>query len=316
MTRGGNLTFGLGVLAIVAAVGLAYTVLLADSTAPVAVTPPAVAPSAPAATLLPLKGTVEVQQGDAPWKAAAKDTPLPPGTIVRTGADGAAEVKYGDDVQVELQADSQVGVERAGSRIVRFRVQEGGVTADVKAKDGRLVEFLGVDDDAKVTTTNGRVHVLADATGRLQAAVSRGSADVSAQGQTVNLAAGQQTVVHKGSAPQPPQQIPTSLLLQVTWPVAGPTAKKRQRIAGETTPLAHLRIGDQRILADAKGHFEAVVELQEGANAIRIVATDVTGRTQEQASPTLVLDTRAPTNAFETDPNMWQQGAKSGHSSP
>jgi hypothetical protein len=78
-------------------------------------------------------------------------------------------------------------------------------------------------------------------------------------------------------------------------------------VVGVTTPGAHVLVGSDKVTADAKGRFFAVIELREGTNEIHIQAVDVLGRTQSAVSPPWILDTRAPTHAVDTDPNMWQR---------
>jgi hypothetical protein len=304
------------VLLIVAVVVGGYFVLLGPEDRPSPAAPPRAAPVRAAAKFSEVHGTVEVQRGAEAWQTAALGTPIDTGTSVRTGADGAASVVYGnDEVHVRLQGDSRMRVTSIDSGLVELQIGEGAVSADVTGGT-RLLRFVAEEGDARVETRDGLVHVLSQGKGALQAAVSRGTATVQAGGQTVALQAGQATHVSSGTAPSPAYAIPASVFLHVEWPVEGATAKRRQRIAGTAAPRARVRVGREVVTADAAGRFQAVVELAEGHNEIVVRATDVMGRTSEITSPAVILDTRAPAHAVETDPNMWQRLNAAGKTTP
>ena len=309
----GNALFVAGVALVLALVGMGYATFLDYEEAPsitaaapqAAVEQPAVA-SSRAAQIQRADGSVEIRVGQ-DWRPAGVGMEVAPGSGVRTGPNGSATVSYGDGIAAEVNSDSVLRVDRLDDRVARFVVGQGSVVLDVSdAKPGRVVQLAADGSDAVLETTAGRVAVLNDGKGQLQAAVTRGNAQLSANGGQIDLAEGQQSIIAPGKPPSAPAPIPRSLLLKVQWPKKQ-TTKRHHRVVGTTNPGARVRVGGRLITADAKGRFSAVVDLREGANRISIEAVDVVGRTQGVESPEIVVDSKAPDQTIETDPGMWRK---------
>lgn len=306
MSSRGNLVFVAGVLGVLAVVAIGYFVILGPR---VEAPPPPAVPKPPAAggRVTDANGAVEISTGGGEWRAADVGAPVGPQASLRTGEDGKAVVAYGEALDVKVSPDTTLRVDEVNDVQASFVVEEGLVVADVDPQSGRTLRIGAAGTDAVAETTDGRVHLLADGEGNVQAAVTRGSADVTAQGKTVTLQNGFQTSVAKGEAPTAPTVLPKSLLLKIKWPPEQSTAKRRQVVRGVTTPRTRVRVGTELVWADHKGRFRTIVELEEGENQIRAYALDVAGRIESGTSPPIEVDTKAPGHSVETSPDMWRK---------
>jgi hypothetical protein len=84
---------------------------------------------------------------------------------------------------------------------------------------------------------------------------------------------------------EPPAALPPAiepLHLRVLWPEEGSLITVPEiELVGEATPGAVISIDDEIIIVPADGAFRQVIRLEEGPNAIEIVASNAAG--QEQA---------------------------------
>lgn len=306
----GNWLFAAGIAAVLLAVALGYLLILrpSQSSAPASVVVPLAAP-VPSGRLARADGTVEIRSLAGEWRVAMPGAALEPGSDLRTAAGASAALDYGDAVHIDLAPESEISFDDSDEETTSVVVRDGLVTADVQPNSGRRVRVATAKGDATAETRDGRLHVLADETGRLQAAVSRGQATVSAQGRTVELAAGSQTTVEPGKPPAEPSLVPASLLLKVKWPPEGTTAKRRQIVSGTTSPGSRVRVGGTVVVADARGNFRALVELDEGSNELSAMVIDVLGRVEKSTSPMIRVDSKAPGYEIQTSPDLWRRKA-------
>ena len=273
---------------------------------------PALPPPNPELEMTPIlskaQGKVVVRLASSKWKPAQKGDAITPGTRLRTQNGGEAQLSYGDSIRVDVREDTEVRLERFDGEIAKFVVgAEGGlVIADVAPGNTRLVQIAAEGSDAVAATRDGKLHLMSDGRGQVQAAVTRGQATFTSAGKTVTLEANTQSAAAAGKAPTAPAAIPASLLLKIKWPDAN-TAKQRHLLSGTTSPGARVKIGDEVITADSKGRFRAIVQLREGNNQVEVQALDVVGRKSAQRSPVILVDTRAPDQAIKTHPDMWKK---------
>jgi hypothetical protein len=301
VSRGTSL-FVAGLLAVLAAVGLGYLVILAPAASDPVVTPAARAPLA--ARLAESNGTVEVRQEGGDWAKLEAGGEVAPGADVRTALGSSAALALGNNVKIRIDGKSQVRLADLSPERARFTVGEGFIFADVLS-GGPALQFVGPKGDAVAETKDGALYLSANDKGELRAAVTRGEATLSSNGEQVLVRAGYVAVAAPGRAPSSPSEVPRSLLLKVRWPTDLTTAKRRQLVTGSTAAGARVVIGDQIVWADEKGKFESIVELSEGKNRVVVTAVDAVGRKLDEASPTIELDTRAPRQTIETSPAMW-----------
>jgi hypothetical protein len=124
-------------------------------------------------------------------------------------------------------------------------------------------------------------------------ATEKGNVKLSARAETVQVRAGQQSLVRRGMAPSPPQALPASLFLKVGRP-PGTLHRREVTVRGETVPGAVVKVNGVTVAADDTGAFAARVPLVEGANKVVLQAVDVLGRRQTAALERVLVDTRAP----------------------
>ena len=78
-----------------------------------------------------------------------------------------------------------------------------------------------------------------------------------------------------GTALPPPVQ---GFFLEVTEPQDEAVVSTSSiRVSGSTSPEAEVSVNGELIDVDEQGNFAAMVELEEGPNAIEVVATDYEG---------------------------------------
>lgn len=305
----GNLTFVGTIVIILGALALAWFLLLPPAHLSVPAGPPR-QQTGVSATIAAAAGPVEIRVRDAKWQPARIGDVITPGTELQTEIGGNTELTYGEDLSVSVGADTNVRVDRIDDTLVRLVLgkQGGTVVADLGRDANRQLQVSAEGSDSVTTTRDGRVHVLSDGHGNIQAAVTRGTADVTAAGKTVQLKRNEMTEVG-GGAPTKPETIPKSLLLKVRWPAAI-TSKRRHMVVGTANPGSRIRVGEKIVRADSLGRFKAMVELNEGRNTLQVYAIDVLGRAEKLNSPNIIVDTRAPAHVVKTNPQMWDQGSE------
>jgi hypothetical protein len=302
----GTVIFVGGLVAVLVAVVISY--LFVVSGRELTPVPGSLPPAAElVARLESAQGDVQVRGTGSEWHAAPEGEKLPQGSQVRTGAEARALLVYGDGLSIQLAGSSDVQLAGTRPDLARLIVGEGLVFADVRPGSAVRVQIENKRGDAVTETHDGALSVSADDRGVLRAAVSRGTARLTAHGETVTLQQGYVSVARNGERPDAPTVVPASLLLKVRWPTDPVTAKRRHLITGQTNPGARLQVGSRQVWADDGGRFETFVDLREGKNRIKVEAVDVSRQKAAVESPELELDTHAPPQSIETSPDMWNK---------
>jgi hypothetical protein len=305
VAKRGTVIFSTSVVAIIALVFAAYF-LIFDRPLPEPLAGREVAPR-PTARIVQTDGAVELRVASGEWQMAKVGAAVGSATDLRTGAGASAQVAYGDSVQTEILPDTMIKVESLDRATAQIMVEAGTIAADVKENSGSAVRVTAANTDATAVTSGGRMHFATDGQGNVQAAASRGQAQVTARGKTVVLQPGFGTFIAAGEKPRQPMPMPATMLLKVIWPGDSVTAKRRQIVRGTTAPGARVRIGGTVVTADQRGEFRAVVELAEGSQRIHVYSIDVLGRRAQDASPAIRVDTMAPSLEVETGPQLWKR---------
>ncbi len=305
--RRGTLLFAFGVSLVLAVVVLAYVFLLREPVATPAPAAPVSEVMALTARLLHTRGEVQVRSSASPWQEAKDGTELLAGAEVRTGVGADAEVAYGDDLRIRLASETDVSFKDLRASMTRLVIGSGLITADVRPGEGRRLFVTNASGEAVAETSDGSLSVSTTEAGELRAAVTRGSAVLTAHGESVTLTPGFYSVAGSGKNPAPPRAVPKTLLLKVSWPSARATAQRRHRISGITTPGTRVELGGRAVFADDEGRFRTVVDLQEGKQRVHVRALDMVGRELAESSDEIELDTSKPVPKIETSPDMWRK---------
>ena len=225
--------------------------------------------------------------------------PLSPGDVigitdvVRTDIDGTAALQYGTGAQLMLGESTTMRVLDADSKGVRVEMDEGTVTARVRAgappldvmSKGRSVRA----SDADFTVMVGRQ-------GELSALAQRGQLKVSGIAGADGLVAGEALHTNGGRG-SVIGAVSDSLLLDVDWPEAEVTRLARVDVNGVTDPFATVTVGEGpesvKVRADEDGRFSVEVGLAEGINTVPIKVRDVAGR-EVVRTQTVRRDSTAP----------------------
>lgn len=157
--------------------------------------------------------------------------------------------------------------------------------------------------DALARTRGGDVSIAAS-DAAAEVAVRRGQVEVTSAGRAVMVRAGQRALVLPGAAPSEPSPIPTSLLLEVSWPKVEATNHRRLVVTGRTEPGALLAVAGEPVRVARDGTFRHVVYLKEGRQKLSATARDASGNRNRQNSREILLDTRGAPAEFDTD-RLW-----------
>lgn len=170
-----------------------------------------------------VSGPVEVQTGgQEEWAAVQEESVLGSGDSVRTGDGASLSLDFTEETVTRVEPNAQVKILEAtvaseGEKQVIVLRQDSGVTHNKVQKLPSADSRFEIRTPAAVISVRGTefiVDVAEDGTTAVD--VIEGLVHVTAQGTTVALAAGQDTVVQPGSRPQavetvdPPTQQPTS----------------------------------------------------------------------------------------------------------
>jgi hypothetical protein len=318
MTRAvvGVLLVGLVVVAVALLVDrAAFTDSGGVTTSPISPTGPVVAERGPAATadtadagdsaeqpaaevssavLVHIRGTVSVRGADGAWRPARPDEALGVDDHLRSGRNSEATLRMGNGVLVRLSPRSELSVRELTEAMARVRLEEGHVTATVEGSSGRTLRVQAKGSDAEAESTDGSFGVVTDGKGQLAVATTTGRVKLTAQGESVEVGAGETATVLEGAAPTSPTATPNNLYLKLGKLAATQTNKTNTTVEGTTSPGAVVRVGDVSTTSDNDGRFALRVPLRDGKNDLAIEVTDALGRQQDQRLPAVVVDREKP----------------------
>ncbi len=207
-----------------------------------------------------------------------------------TGDGARAELLLGDDTHIKVGPTSSLQVLSVDEAGVSLELENGALEATVRPESGAV--RVGNRGRA-VLSTNGAFQVgVRDEV--LQVVASSGDIALSGMDQT-RLRPGEQATVLDRHAEI--GDVPEELLLAVDWPAEARTRAETGQVVGRTSPGATVvvrgTLGEQRVIADREGRFEAMIALAEGENRVVVEAIDVLGR-KSDVPGVLVRDTRGP----------------------
>jgi len=227
------------------------------------------------------------------WQPLAPNTSVSEQDSVRTN-EGATAVLAGDNgLEISLAEQSELAMLALRADQAKVVVQRGQLSADT-GKGGARLSVGARDNDAWVEAKQGAFAVLRDGEGQLAVAVTKGDVAVTAQQTSVQVNAGEQSIVPRNQPPAKPTRIPTSLFLKVAR--AGPSRvnQRSTELAGVTSPGAAVFVNGVPAKTDASGAFTAKVSLQEGRNQLQVSVRDALGRSRKEQLADVTVDTQPP----------------------
>jgi len=261
---------------------------------PIVVDAGAVEPVGPAVILTAVVGRVE-RLRDGAWEVVSDGASLSADEHLRTGDDGEATIVIPSVGTIVLAPRSDFEVGRRTQELMSLQLGHGLLRADVDHGGALPLRVAIRDSDTVAESRDGSFSVLTAGSGAVAVATARGSVALTAATRTVQVEAGQLSVVAAGAAPSAPHAIPPSLILKLA---RGPRTVTRREVtvSGRTTPGAIVTLaaaGPMTVTADGDGRFSARVSLREGRNHVVVEALDPVGRRGRAQLP-VIVDTRPP----------------------
>jgi len=317
----GRILFIVAVVAFVGVVPLVYWALFERGLSVATPTSPAPRPPAGlevelvdppqeqaplALSLTEIDGQVEITHGQqGGWQAAELGMVLAARDRIRTRIDARATLAMPGMFSVRLMPDSEFLVRQLAENAVRFLLDEGMISADVRYDPEQLFEVAA--SSAVATTRGGRFRMHVDQTGSVVVGANRGTLDLESGDEVVQVREGFQARAEAGRPPQDPIRIPNRLFLKVSWPRRRDLSARKLALAGRTVPGARVRIDGVTVEVDARGNFRTLVALEEGRNRVRVESSDMAGQRAVERSPPIRVDTRGDSFEIRTSPQMWQK---------
>jgi hypothetical protein len=245
-------------------------------------------------TVRHVEGHVERRGPDGEqWQPLVPNASVSEQDSVRTD-EGASAVLSGDGgLEIALAEQSELAMLALKADGAKVVVQRGQLSA-ATGKSGAKLSVGARDNDAWVEAKQGAFAVLRDGEGQLAVAVTEGDVAVTAQQTSVQVNAGEQSIVPRNQPPAKPTRIPTSLFLKVARSGPSRVNQRSTELAGSTTPGAAVFVNGVAAKTDATGAFTARVSLQEGRNQLQVSVRDALGRTRREQLNDVTVDTQPP----------------------
>lgn len=229
--------------------------------------------------LVEVRGEVSIGE-DGERQEAAAGRRIRADEQLSTGASSSAILAAGPDIQLRLAPDTSLRVDRVDAESLVVELDEGRVRAEVE----RGSRALRVGSQGRAIETRDGAVVVASIDGVFAVDVERGSATTSGIDGVRRLRAGERvTALPDGSSALGP--IPDDVVLSVAWPDERRTRASQVRVSGVTAVGSRVVISAGAdpitVRPDARGRFEAMVAVPEGAAPVTVQAIDPFGRVVE-----------------------------------
>jgi hypothetical protein len=241
---------------------------------------PASAPAAPAsapapqAQLAAARGEVEVRRGGR-WTQLGQGARLDKDDVIRTAPGATATVVMGEDIEVQLQASSEVSLRDLSATASRVRLERGRLGASVTS-DRVVLKVESSASSAVAEARRGRFAVYTDGKGLVAVTASAGEVKLHSSGGDALLGAGERATVVKDAAPQR-EAVPASVFLKVKWPEAE-TGARTVVVRGRADVGSEVAVNGLPTEVAGDGTFTAAVTVGAGRTDLAVVATDLAGR--------------------------------------
>ncbi len=215
---------------------------------------------------------------------------------LETETNGRAFLALGGGSTLTVDQSSSVRILDVSRDGVRIELDGGSVEATVRPERGSVGI---VNRDREVIGRDGSFAVGVNASGNMAVESHDGEVELVGIDQVATLGQGERLLLLSDGTPKV-AAIPESLLLEVAWPESARTRHAEVAVRGLTDPGAEVRVGASgrwtTVVADAEGHFEASISLDEGENPLRVVSRDPLGHLQEDQT-TITRDSEPPPSA-------------------
>jgi hypothetical protein len=215
---------------------------------------------------------------------------------IETEADGRAFLALGEGSTLTVDQASSVRILDVTRDGVRIELDGGSVEATVRPERGSLGIVHG---EREVVGRDGSFAVGVNSSGNMAVESQQGSVEILGVESVEALGQGERMLLLSDGTPHV-AAIPESLLLEVAWPQSARTRHAEVAVRGQTDPGAEVRVGASgrwtTVVADATGHFEANIPLEEGENPLRVISRDPLGRSTEDQR-LLTRDSEPPGSA-------------------
>jgi hypothetical protein len=215
---------------------------------------------------------------------------------LETEADGRAFVALGEGSTLTVDQASAVRILDVTHDGVRIELDGGSVEATVRPERGSVGI---VHKNREVVGHDGSFAVGVNESGSMAVESHSGAVELRGVESVEGLGQGQRLLLLSDGTPQV-AAIPESLLLEVAWPQSVRTRHAEVAVRGLTDPGAEFRVGASgrwtTVVADASGHFEANIPLEEGENPLKVISRDPLGNTTEEQK-LLTRDSEPPQSA-------------------
>jgi hypothetical protein len=227
------------------------------------------------------------------WLPLAPNASVSEQDSVRTDEGASAVLSGVGGLEIALAEQSELAMLALQPDQAKVVVQRGRLSA-ATGKGGNKLTVGARDNDAWVEASQGAFAVLRSGDGQLAVAVTQGDVAVTAQQTSVQVLAGEQSIVPRNQPPTKPTRIPTSLFLKVARSGPSRVNQRSTELSGVTSPGAAVFVNGAAVKTDANGAFTAKVSLQEGRNQLHVAVRDAMGRSRNEQLNDVTVDTQPP----------------------
>ncbi|MBW2278385.1 MAG: FecR domain-containing protein [Deltaproteobacteria bacterium] len=245
-----------------------------------------------------VKGSATRLADEGEWVQLEPGQMLAVDEAIKTEPESQVTLKIGEQSTVELAENAEVRVREVSDSVQRLGLVKGRISADYQEDGSRVLRIENEDGSAVAEVRKGAFSI-ANTGATVAVATETGSVDLSAGGEKVIVAAGEQSVVAKGDTPTRPMAIPVDVLLKVVDPGCRVQRERTIVINGRTSPGSSVRINDVNAKVGVDGSFRARVPLIIGKNRIVVVTEDVLGRNKRRLFPCVTVDPGAPIKTID-----------------
>ncbi|PTL85303.1 FecR domain-containing protein [Vitiosangium sp. GDMCC 1.1324] len=238
---------------------------------------PAVVPEV-RATVVEVVGSVEWTHGET-WTALRVGDALAPDDSVRTGPGARVDLRVGDEAsRLSIPERSAVRVGEVTRAVHTLLLERGRIDVDYRGRKDRVLRVRS-ESGTVAETREARFSMLRG--GAMVAVATRGgSVNLSSAGVTVQVGAGQQSVVFDGAKPLAAEPIPLEVLLKVAAK-ASASESLCLSLSGKVRVGTEVFVEGEPTVVSHDGSFHADVPRREGLSQVKVVAREPGGEIRE-----------------------------------